>query len=153
MFFGTLLEYGFWPPPLPPPPSRNGSTKNCIVIGGSTKNCTVIGQLIGEALGEVNWRHPWQTRQGRRAELGEVNWRCPWRTRRGRRAVQIDVIGEALGEVNWRRPWRTRRGRRPTLGLGASGKWMMVRMITIIHLPEGSTQPAVYKIQLGGTSP
>ena len=23
----------------------------------------------------------------------------------------------------------------------------------IIHLPEGSTQPAVYKIQLGGTSP
>ena len=80
----------------------------------------MIGQLIGEALGE----------------LGEVNWRRPWRTRRGRRAVQIDVIGEALGEVNWRRPWRTRRGRRPTLGLEAFGKLMMVRMITIIHLPE-----------------
>ena len=30
---------------------------------------------------------------------------------------------------------------------------MMVRMVTIIHLPEGSTQPAVYMIQLGGTSP
>ena len=73
-------------------------------------------QLIGEALGE----------------LGEVNWRRPWRTRRGRRAVQIDVIGEALGEVNWRRPWRTRRGRRPTLGLGASGKWMMVIILTIL---------------------
>ena len=29
----------------------------------------------------------------------------------------------------------------------------MVRMVTIIHLPEGSTQPAVYMIQLGGTSP
>ena len=29
----------------------------------------------------------------------------------------------------------------------------MVRMATIIHLPEGSTQPAVYMIQLGGTSP
>ena len=43
----------------------------------------------------------------------------------------------------------------PTLGLGASGKWMMVRMVTIIHLSEGSTQPAVYmiQIQLGGTSP
>ena len=26
-------------------------------------------------------------------------------------------------------------------------------MVTIIHLPEGSTQPAVYMIQLGGTSP
>ena len=38
----------------------------------------------------------------------------------------------------------------PTLGLRASGKWMMV---TILHLPEGSTQPAVYMIQLGGTSP
>ena len=38
----------------------------------------------------------------------------------------------------------------PTLGLGASGKWMMA---TIIHLPEGSTQPAVYMIQLGGKSP
>ena len=95
---GTVLKYDIWPPP----PSQNGSTKNCTVIGGSTKNCTVIGQLIGEALGE----------------LGEVNWRRPWRTRRGRRAVQIDVIGEALGKVNWRRPWRTRRGRRPTLGLG-----------------------------------
>ena len=46
------------------------------------------------------------------------------------------MIGEALGEFNWRRPWRTRRGRRPTLGLGASGKWMMVRMITITHLPK-----------------
>ena len=99
--------------PHPLPPSQNGSTKNCTVIGGSTKNCTVIGQLIGEALGEVNWRRP-------------------WRTRRGQRAVQIDVIGEALGEVNWRRPWRTRRGRRPTLGLGASGKWMMVIILTIL---------------------
>ena len=29
---------------------------------------------------------------------------------------------------------------------------MMVRMGTIIHLSEGSTQPAVYMIQLGGTS-
>ena len=67
--------------------------------------------------------------------LGEVNWRSPWRTWRGRRAVQIDVIGEALGELgefNWRRPWRTRRGRRPTLGLGASGKWMMVIILTIL---------------------
>ena len=26
-------------------------------------------------------------------------------------------------------------------------------MVTIIYLSEGSTQPAVYKIQLGGTSP
>ena len=49
---GTLLKYSIWPLPLPPP-SRNGSTKNCTVIGGSTKNCTVIGQLIGEALGEL----------------------------------------------------------------------------------------------------
>ena len=52
--------------------------------------------------------------------------------------ILYPIFGEALGdlgEVNWRRPWRTRRGRRPTLGLGASGKWM----ITIIHLPEGST--------------
>ena len=37
----------------PPLPSRDGSNKNCSVIGGSTKNCTVIGQLIGEALGEL----------------------------------------------------------------------------------------------------
>ena len=38
----------------------------------------------------------------------------------------------------------------PTLGLGASGKLMM---FTIIHLSEGSTQPTVYMIQLGETSP
>ena len=71
----------------------------------------------------------------------------------------MKLIGEALlgelGEVNWRSP--PRRGRRsvggPTLGLGASGKWMMVRMVTIIHLSEGSTQPTVYMIQLGGNSP
>ena len=31
--------------------------------------------------------------------------------------------------------------------------WVMVRMVPIIHLSEGSTQPAVYMIQLGGTSP
>ena len=30
---------------------------------------------------------------------------------------------------------------------------MMVTILTIIHLPEGSAQPAVYMIQLGGTSP
>ena len=32
------------------PPSRNGSTKNSIVIGGSTKNCTLIGQLFGDVV-------------------------------------------------------------------------------------------------------
>ena len=41
----------------------------------------------------------------------------------------------------------------PTLGLEASGKWMMLRMVTINHFSEGSSQPAVYMIQLGGTSP
>ena len=40
-----------------------------------------------------------------------------------------------------------------SIGLGASGKWMMVRMVTIIHLSKASAQPAVYMIQLGGTSP
>ena len=41
---------GMCSPTVPPPPSRNGSNKNCAVIGGSTKNSTVIGQLIGEAI-------------------------------------------------------------------------------------------------------
>ena len=44
--WGTVLKYDIWPPP-PAPPSQNGTTKNCTVIGGSSKNCTVIGQLIG----------------------------------------------------------------------------------------------------------
>ena len=55
----------------------------------------------------------------------------------------------------------------PTNGLGAADKWMMViilgwwpqghhpRMVTIIHLSPGSTQPAVHTIhtRLGGPSP
>ena len=35
---------------------------------------------------------------------------------------------------------------KPTQGLGTTDKWMMVTILTIIHLSPGSTQPAVHTI-------
>ena len=40
-----------------PPLSRNGLTKNSIVISGSTKNCVVIGQITGDTYDLVQARH------------------------------------------------------------------------------------------------
>ena len=65
MWYSPKIRY-LLPPPLP---SRNGSNKNCTVIGGSTKNCTMIGQLIGDAVLRSAIRQ-FQPELGKLDELG-----------------------------------------------------------------------------------